>query len=393
MKKCSDFVMKMGESVTLAAANRAKELKAQGRDIIDLTLGQPDFTTPKNIGAAAISAIEDGKASFYTQSGGLPELKKAVKAYWQEIYGYEIDSSQVMVSAGAKFALYAYFQAVIDPDNEVIIPAPYWVSYVEQVRMVGGVPVVVQTNQENHFKVTVEQLEAAISDKTKVLLLNSPSNPTGMIYTRDELLEIGNWAVKHDLLIIADDIYCQFVYGKSEFVPISSLSEEIKARTMVINGVSKTYSMTGWRIGFAVGDSEIISAMTKISSQTVSNPPTISQYASIEAILGDKTSVEIMRRAFEQRRDMVYPLLKKIPGFEVIKPEGAFYLFPKVAGAMKIKGYTDITEFTTAILEETGVAVVTGAGFGSSENVRLSYATNPESLKEAMKRLKNWMEG
>lgn len=392
MKKCSDFVMKMGESVTLAAANRAKELKAQGRDIIDLTLGQPDFTTPRNIGEAAINAIEDGKASFYTQSGGLPELKKAVTSYWKEIYGYEITPPQVMVSAGAKFALYAYFQAVIDPGDEVIIPAPYWVSYVDQVRMVGGQPVIVHTTQENQFKVTVDQLEQALTDQTKVLLLNSPSNPTGMIYTKEELLAIGNWAVEHDLLILADDIYCKFVYGEAEFVPISSLSEAIKERTLVINGVSKTYSMTGWRIGFAVGDPEIISAMTKISSQTVSNPTTISQYAAIEAILGDKTTVEIMRRAFEKRRNMVFPLLNEIPGFEVIKPEGAFYLFPSVAEAMKIKGYTDVTEFTTAILEETGVALVTGAGFGSPENVRLSYATSPQLLKEAMKRLNEWMK-
>ncbi|PCS00409.1 pyridoxal phosphate-dependent aminotransferase [Lactococcus fujiensis] len=391
MKKCSDFVLNMDESVTLAAANRAKELKSEGRDIIDLTLGQPDFPTPENIGKVAIESIQNGKASYYTQAGGLPELKKAVQNYFASFYNYEIETNQVLITSGAKFGLYAFFQSVLDPGDEVIIPAPYWVSYVDQVKMAKGNPIIVQATQENHFKITVDQLDAVMSDKTKVLLLNSPSNPTGMIYSEEELRTLGNWAVEHDLLILADDIYCHLIYGDEKFTPISSLSEEIKKRTIVINGASKTYAMTGWRIGFAVGDEEIIAAMTKFASQTTSNPTAISQYATIEALNGDKTQVEFMRKTFESRLNTIYPLLSEIPGFEVIKPNGAFYLFPKVKKAMEMKGFTDVTAFTTALLEDTGVALVTGAGFGSSENVRLSYSSDLTSLKEAVQRIHSWM--
>ncbi|AYG00886.1 pyridoxal phosphate-dependent aminotransferase [Lactococcus allomyrinae] len=392
MKKCSDFVLKMDESVTLAAANRAKELKTQGKDIIDLTLGQPDFPTPKKIGNAAIAAIENGKASFYTQAGGLPELKAAVQGYWQRFYGYEIDKQEILITTGAKFALYTYFMATLDPDDEVIIPAPYWVSYVDQVKMAGGKPIIVKAQQENHFKVTVEQLEAAKTNKTKILLLNSPSNPTGMVYSKEELKHIGEWAVANDLLILADDIYHQLVYNGAKFTAISSLSDEIRERTMVINGASKTYAMTGWRIGVAVGDSEIISAMTKIASQTTSNPTAVAQYAAIEAFSGADEDFKKMHAAFEERLNVIYPKLAEISGFEVVKPNGAFYLFPKVLEAMKIKGYNDVTEFTTAILEEAGVALVTGAGFGAKENVRLSYSTDLETLEEAVKRIKEWMD-
>lgn len=391
MKKSSDFVLKMDESVTLAAANRAKKLKAQGRDIIDLTLGQPDFPTPKKIGEAAIEAIKNGSASFYTQVGGLPALKTAVQKYWENFYGYSIDTPQILVTAGAKFALYAYFMATIDPGDEVIIPAPYWVSYVDQVKMAQGTPVIVEAKQENHFKVTVAQLEQARTAKTKILLLNSPSNPTGMIYTKKELEEIGEWAVENDLLILADDIYHRLVYNGAEFTAISSLSTAIRQRTTIINGVSKTFAMTGWRIGVAVGDPEIIAAMTKIASQTTSNPTAVAQYAAIEAFRGSDTAFDQMHRAFEERLNKIYNQLLEVPGFEVVKPNGAFYLFPKVTKAMELKGFSDVTTFTTAILEEAGVALVTGEGFGSPENVRLSYATSLENLEKAVQRLKDWM--
>lgn len=391
MKKSSDFVLKMDESVTLAAANRAKKLKAQGRDIIDLTLGQPDFPTPKKIGEAAIEAIKNGSASFYTQVGGLPALKTAVQKYWENFYGYSIDTPQILVTAGAKFALYAYFMATIDPGDEVIIPAPYWVSYVDQVKMAQGTPVIVEAKQENHFKVTVAQLEQARTAKTKILLLNSPSNPTGMIYTKKELEGIGEWAVENDLLILADDIYHRLVYNGAEFTAISSLSTAIRQRTTIINGVSKTFAMTGWRIGVAVGDPEIIAAMTKIASQTTSNPTAVAQYAAIEAFQGSDTAFDQMHRAFEERLNKIYNQLLEVPGFEVVKPNGAFYLFPKVTKAMELKGFSDVTAFTTAILEEAGVALVTGEGFGSPENVRLSYATSLENLEKAVQRLKDWM--
>ena len=388
----SNRVLNMEESVTLAAAARAKALKAQGRDILSLTLGEPDFPTPKNIQDAAISAIKDGRASFYTVTSGLPELKEASVAYFAKYYGYTIKPNQVTVATGAKFSLYTFFMSVINPGDEAIIPAPCWVSYGDQIKMAEGIPVFVQATEANHFKVTVEQLEAARTEKTKVLVLNSPSNPTGMIYTAEELLAIGNWAVEHDILILADDIYGRLVYNGNEFTPISSLSEAIRKQTIVINGVSKSYSMTGWRLGYAVGEPEIIAAMSKVAGQTTSNPTTASQYAAIEALKGPQDTVETMRQAFEERLNTIYPLLAEVPGFEVVKPQGAFYLFPNVKKAMELKGYSDVTEFTTAILEEVGVALVTGAGFGAPENVRLSYATDMDTLKEAVHRIKAFME-
>ncbi|EHJ52267.1 pyridoxal phosphate-dependent aminotransferase [Streptococcus macacae] len=391
MTKLSKRVLAMEESVTLAAGARAKALKAEGRDILELTLGQPDFVTPKHIQEAAIASIKNGSASFYTIASGLAELKEAIRQYMENFYGYKVTPDQVVAGAGAKYVLYAFFAAVLNPKDEVIIPTPCWVSYVEQVKMNEGVPVTLMTSQENHFKVTVEQLEAARTDKTKVVLLNSPSNPTGIIYERHELEAIGNWAVKHDLILLADDIYSRLVYNGAKFTPISSISEAIRKQTVVINGVSKAYAMTGWRVGYAVGDSDIIKAMAKIISQTTSNLAAVSQYAAIEALTGSQDSVEQMRQAFEERLNTIYPLLAEIPGFKVVKPQGAFYLFPNVKKAMELKGYTDVTDFTAAILEEAEVALVSGAGFGAAENVRLSYATDMTTLKKAIKRLNSFM--
>ena len=389
--KLSNRVLEMEESVTLASDARAKKLKAEGKDVLFLTLGQPDFHTPKNIQDAAVVAIRDGRASFYTVASGLPELKAAVNTYFERYYGYSVASNEVTFATGAKFSLYTFFMAVVNPGDEVIIPTPYWVSYGDQVKMAEGIPVFVQAKEDNDFKVTVDQLELVRTDKTKVLVLNSPSNPTGMIYTREELLAIGNWAVEHDILILADDIYGRLVYNGNEFVPISSLSEAIRKQTIVINGVSKAYAMTGWRVGYAVGDPEIIAAMSKLTGQTTSNLTAVSQYATIEALTGPQDSVEVMRQAFEERLNTIYPLLCEVSGFEVVKPQGAFYLFPNVKKAMEMKGYSDVTAFTTAILEEVGLALITGAGFGAPENVRLSYATDLDTLKEAVKRLKAFM--
>lgn len=390
--KLSQRVLEMEESVTLAAGARAKDLKAAGKDILSLTLGEPDFSTPENIQEAAIRSIKGGQASFYTVTSGLPELKAAISQYFERFYGYAVAPNQVTVAIGAKFSLYTFFMSVIDPLDEVLIPTPYWVSYADQIKMAEGRPVFVEATETSDFKVRVDQLEAARTDKTKVLVLNSPSNPTGMIYSRDELLAIGNWAVEHDILILADDIYGRLVYNGHTFTPISSLSDAIRKQTVVINGVSKTYAMTGWRIGYAVGEAEIISAMSKIAGQTTSNPTAVAQYAAIEALIGEQDRVEEMRQAFEERLNTIYPLLAQVPGFEVVKPQGAFYLFPNVKKAMEMKGFTDVTDFTTAILEEAGVALVTGAGFGAPENVRLSYATDLGTLKEAVARLKAFME-
>lgn len=381
----------MQESVTLASGARAKALKDEGRDILNLTLGQPDFQTPQLIKEKAIEAIANDQVSFYTPASGLPELKDAIATYMKTFYGYEVTRDQVLAATGAKFVLYAYFMTVLNPGDEVIIPTPYWVSYADQVKLAEGTPVFVETSEETRFKATVAQLEAARTEKTKVFLLNSPSNPTGMIYTKEELLAIGDWALEHDILILSDDIYGRLVYNNNTFVPISSLSEALRQQTMVVNGVAKTYSMTGWRVGFAVGDPELIAGMSKMLSQTTSNLTTVAQYAAIEALAGDQTAAEEMRRAFEERLNIIYPLLAAVPGFEVIKPEGAFYLFPNVKKAMEMKGFEDVTDFTNDILEKAGVALVTGAGFGVPYSLRMSYATNLETLKAAVSRLQDYM--
>lgn len=392
MTKLSKRVLEMEESVTLAAGARAKALKAAGKDILSLTLGEPDFVTPYHIQEKAIESITDGHASFYTVASGMPELKAAISQYMEHYYGYAVPANQVVAATGAKYVLYAFFMAVINAGDEVIIPTPYWVSYADQVKMAEGVPVFVQTTEENSFKATVEQLEAARTERTKVVLINSPSNPTGMIYSREELQAIGDWAVAHDILILADDIYGRLVYNGYEFTPIASLSEAIRKQTIVVNGVAKTYAMTGWRVGFATGDAEIIAAMSKIIGQTTSNLTTVAQFAAVEAFTGNQEPIEAMRQAFEERLNTIYPLLNEVPGFKVIKPQGAFYLFPNVKEAMAMKGFTDVTAFTDAILEEVGVAAITGAGFGAPENIRLSYATDLETLKEAVRRLKAFME-
>ncbi|TWT16506.1 pyridoxal phosphate-dependent aminotransferase [Streptococcus sp. sy010] len=392
MSKLAKRIQAMQESATLATGARAQALKAQGKDIIDLTLGQPDFSTPKNIGKQAIDSIVSGQASYYTVASGLPDLKSAITSYMKHYYGYEVSSKEIVAATGAKFILYAFFMAVLDEGDEVLIPTPYWVSYAEQVVLAQGQPIFVETNETNQFKVTVADLEQMVSSRTKVLLLNTPSNPTGMVYSREELLAIGRWAVERDVLILADDIYGRLVYNETEFVPISSLSEAIRQQTVVVNGVSKTYAMTGWRVGFAVGNAAIISAMSKFISQTTSNLTTVAQYAAIEALTGPQDEVEKMCQAFEERLNTIYPLIQEIPGFSLIKPQGAFYLFINVSEAMKLKGYEQVVDFTNDLLEKTGVALVAGEGFGAPNHIRLSYATDLKSLTEAAKRIKSFME-
>jgi len=379
-------------SVTLAASAKAKQLKAQGVNVLSLTVGEPDFTTPVHIQKAAIEAIESGKASFYTPSAGIPELRQAIVAYIKRYYGLDYKPAQTMVTDGAKFALYTAFQVLLDKGDEVIIPVPYWVTYGEQVKLAEGTPVYVEGLEENDFKVTAEQLEEATTANTKVLILNSPSNPTGMIYNKKELAAIGEWAVKHDVLIISDEIYGRLVYSNQEFVPIATISEEIRKHTLIVNGVSKSYAMTGWRIGFVAGDEKLIKAMSDIASQSTSNPAAASQYAAVQALNGPQYSVEEMRLSFEQRMNTIYPLLTEIPGFKVSRPHGAFYFFPNVKDTMDMCGYQDVTKFCEDLLNEAHVAVVTGAGFGANENIRISYATDLKTLLETVRRIKAFVE-
>lgn len=388
----SEKIQRLEPSVTLAAAAKAKALKAQGRDILSLTVGEPDFATPENIQEAAIKAIKNGKASYYTPSAGIPELRQAVVAYLKQNYGVDYAPSQTIVTDGAKFALYALFQIILDPADEVIIPVPYWVSYGEQVKLAEGKPVFVKGEERNGFKVTVSQLEQVRTAKTKAIIINSPSNPTGMIYEKNELQAIGEWAVKNDILIVADDIYGRLVYNGNEFTPIATISEAIRQQTIIINGVSKTYAMTGWRIGYAVGNQEIINGMIAIASQSTSNPTAVSQYAAVEALTGTQDTVEEMRSAFEERLNIIYPLVSNLPGVTINKPQGAFYLFPNVKQTMAICGYENVTRWVEDLLEETGVALVTGEGFGAPENVRMSYAADLGTLEEAVRRIARFIE-
>lgn len=390
--KLSKRVQQLEPSVTLAAAAKAKALKAQGKDILSLTVGEPDFATPENIQEVAVQAIRNGKASYYTPSAGIPELRQAIVDYIKEYYGITYEPSQTIVTDGAKFALYALFQTILDSEDEVIIPVPYWVSYGEQVKLAEGRPVFVKGEENNGFKITVSQLEASRTPKTKALIINSPSNPTGMIYDQKELQAIGEWAVKHDILIVADDIYGRLVYNGNEFTPIATISEAIRKQTIIINGVSKTYAMTGWRIGYALGNQEIIDGMIAIASQSTSNSTAVSQYAAIEALTGEQDPVEEMRVAFEERLNILYPLVSNLPGVTLNKPQGAFYLFPNVKETLAMCGYENVTKWVEDLLEETGVALVTGEGFGAPENVRLSYATDLGTLEEAVRRIAQFIE-
>lgn len=388
----SNRAQQLTPSVTLAAAAKAKALKAKGVDVLSLTVGEPDFVTPKNIQKAAIASIEDGRASYYTPSGGIPELKQAIVSYVEREYQLRYQPKQVIVTDGAKYALYLLFQAILNVGDEVIIPVPYWVSYGEQVKLAEGKPVFVSSTQEQSFKVSVAQLEAVRTDKTKAIILNSPSNPTGVIYTEEELRQIGEWAVAHNILIIADDIYGCLVYNGHRFTPIATISEAIRQQTIIINGVSKTYAMTGWRIGFVVGDEKIIQAMTQLASQSTSNPVAVSQYAAIEALTGEQSTVEDMRQAFEKRLNHIYPKVAALPGVSLIKPEGAFYLFPNVKKTLEICGYDNVTNWVEDLLQEAHVALVTGEGFGAPEHVRMSYATDLMTLEKAIERMNDFIE-
>ena len=317
----------------------------------------------------------------------LPKLKEAIIGKFKQDQGLTYSPSEILVGSGAKHVLYTLFQALLDEGDEVIIPTPYWVSYPEQVKLADGNPVYIEGLESNEFKVTAEQLEAAITPKTKALIVNSPSNPTGSLYSADELRELGEVCLKHDILIVSDEIYEKLVYDGAKHVSIAELSPELKQQTLVINGVSKSHSMTGWRIGYAAGNEQLIKAMTNLASHSTSNPTTTAQYGSIAAYTEDDGSVETMRQAFEERLNGVFDKLISIPGVSCVKPKGAFYLFPNVAEAAKLNGFTDVDAWVAALLEEAKVALVPGSGFGAPENVRLSYATSFEALEEALTRI------
>lgn len=389
--KLAKRVSTLTPSTTLAITAKAKQLKAEGHDVIGLGAGEPDFNTPKHIIEEAYKAMEEGHTK-YTPSGGLVSLKEAIIEKFQVDQQITYRPSEIIVCSGAKHALYTLFQVLLDEGDEVIIPTPYWVSYPEQVKLAGGTPKFIEGQESNSFKITPDQLKEAITDRTKAVIINSPSNPTGMLYSADELRALGDICLEHDILIVSDEIYEKLIYGENKHVSIAQLSPALKEQTIIINGVSKSHSMTGWRIGYAAGNETIIKAMTNLASHSTSNPTSIAQFATIAAYKGSQQPVEEMRQAFESRLNTIYEQLVQIPGFSCIKPQGAFYLFPNVKEAATLTGFNHVDEFVKALLEEEKVAIVPGSGFGAPDNVRLSYATSLELLEEAVSRMKRFVE-
>ena len=394
MKAVSKIAEGVHASTTLAVDSLAKQMKEDGYDVIRFGTGEPDFNTPDNINMAAIAAICDGKTK-YTPAAGIPALRKAIAKQLQDDCGLSYDYTQIVVASGAKHSVYIALAAITNPGDEIIIPAPFWVSYYEMVKMTGGVPVIVTAGEESGFKVTASQIEAAITDKTKCLMLNNPSNPTGMIYSKDDLKSIAEVCVKHDLYILADEIYYKLIYDGIEFTSIASLGDEVKERCLLINGVSKSYAMTGWRIGYCAANKQLAKIMSNYLSHSTGAPSTISQWAAVEAINGPQQSCEEMRKAFEERRDYIVQRMNSIPGVSCIKPNGAFYVMmniEKLIGrTLGGKLITNDDDFAVAFLESAYVATVPCSGFGMKNFIRWSYAASMDNIKEALDRLEKFL--
>lgn len=394
MKAFSKKASAVHESSTLAVSALANKLKAEGKDVINFGTGEPDFDTPENIKTAAIAAIKAGKTK-YTPASGLPALKSAICKRLEADIGVHYESNQIVVASGAKHSIYIALCCLLDEGDEVIVPAPYWVTYTEAVAMAGGVPVVIRTAKEAGFKLTAEQLEAAITEKTKVLILNNPSNPTGMCYSEAELRAICEVCVKHDLWIMSDEIYYKLIYDGRQFTSVAALSEEIKAHTIIVNGVSKSYAMTGWRIGYTACDAKLSKVMSNYLSHATSAPSTISQWAAIEALEGDQSSVEEMRKVFEQRRTYMANRMNSFPGVSCLMPEGAFYIMMNidalVGKTLGGKLIQDGSDFAMALLEKENVALVPCGGFGEPNYLRWTYAASMEDITKGLDRLEKFL--
>lgn len=392
MSLVADRLGRIKPSPTIAVTNKAKELKAAGRDVIGLGAGEPDFDTPDYIKNAAKTAMDNGETK-YTAVDGTPALKDAIIAKFKRENDLDYTREQITVGTGGKQVLYNALMASVNPGDEVVIPAPFWVSYPDMVLLAEGTPVIANAKAENNFKLQPEELEAAITPKTKWLIFNSPSNPTGAAYTREEIKALADVLVKHpQVYIMTDDMYEHLVYDGFEYTTFAQVAPELYDRTLTINGVSKAYSMTGWRIGYAGGPKELIKAISKIQSQSTSNPCSISQAAAAAAISGDQAFLEEWRAAFKDRRDTVVKLLNEADGIECIEPEGAFYVYPSCAGCIGKttpdgKTIESDEDFVTYLLENQGVATVQGAAFGLSPHFRISYATDKDSLIEACSRI------
>ena len=382
-------VQKVKPSPTLAVAAKATQLRAQGHDIINLGTGEPDFDTPAYIKEAAINAINQGYTK-YTAVDGIPELKEAIKNKFKNDNGLEYQLNQILVSVGGKQSCYNLCQALLDAGDEVIIPAPYWVSYPDMVLLADAVPVIISTTPAQRYKINAQQLEEAITPKTKMIFFNSPSNPSGVAYTLDELKALGDVLKRHPQIIIAtDDMYEHILWSQS-FVNILNACPELYDRTIVLNGVSKAYAMTGWRIGYAAGPAPLMNAMKTIQSQSTSNPCSIAQRAAVAALTGGNESVLAMVKAFHERHDYVAERLQNIPGAEVIPADGTFYIFPSVQAIIEKRGYANDIEFAEKLLNEAGVALVPGSAFGNEGCIRISFATSMDILKDALNRLEKF---
>ncbi|WP_186387260.1 pyridoxal phosphate-dependent aminotransferase [Stappia sp. TSB10P1A] len=390
----ADALSRVKPSATIAVTNKARELKAAGRDVIGLGAGEPDFDTPENIKAAAIAAITEGKTK-YTAVDGIPELKAAICAKFSRENGLTYEPSQITVGTGGKQVLYNALIATINPGDEVIVPTPYWVSYPDMVLLAGGEPVIVEADKST-FKITAEALEAAITPKTKWFIFNSPSNPSGAAYTRDELKALTDVLLRHPhVWVMSDDMYEHLVYDGFEFTSPAQVEPKLYDRTLTVNGVSKAYAMTGWRIGYAGGPVELIKAMAKVQSQSTSNPSSIAQWAAVEALNGPQDFIAANNEVFKARRDLVVSMLNQAKGLSCPMPEGAFYVFPSCAGtigktAPSGKVIETDEDFVTELLEAEGVAVVQGSAFGLGPNFRISYATSTEALEEACTRIQRF---
>ena len=386
----------IAESATLAVDAKAKALKAAGRPVIGFGAGEPDFPTPDYIVEAAVAACRDPKWHRYTPAGGLPELKSAIAAKTLRDSGFAVDPSQVLVTNGGKQALYNAFGALLDPGDEVLLPAPYWTTYPESIRLAGGVPVEIMTDESTGYRTSIAQLEKAITAKTKALVFVSPSNPTGAVYSPAEVEAIGQWAVEKGIWVITDEIYEHLVYGDAEFSSMPVLVPELADKCIVVNGVAKTYAMTGWRVGWMIGPNDIVKAATNLQSHATSNVANVSQIAALAAVSGDLSAVDEMKVAFDRRRQLITKMLNEIEGVNCPEPEGAFYVYPSVKNILgrEIRGKVPTTsaELSALILDEVEVAVVPGEAFGTPGYIRLSYALGDDDLIEGISRVQDLLK-
>ncbi|MCL2766621.1 MAG: pyridoxal phosphate-dependent aminotransferase [Peptococcaceae bacterium] len=394
--RLSDRAKQISPSPTLTIDAKAKAMKSSGLDVIGFGAGEPDFDTPDHIKEAAIAAIHSGMTK-YTPVAGTVELKAAICQRIKTDLGLDYQPNQIVVAAGAKYSLYNAMQVLLQPGDQVVLPAPYWVSYLEQIKLAGAEPVIAETREENDFKLTAAELEAVITDKTRMLVLNSPSNPTGIVYNEKELAALGEVVLNHqDLAILSDEIYDKLIYDGVPHVSIATLSPALKERTIIINGVSKTYSMTGWRIGYSASEAYIAEAMADMQSHSTSNPTSIAQAASLEALSGDQDSVQGMVDEYVKRREFAWSYLVNIPGITCRRPAGAFYLFPNVSSCFgksyNGKTVNSATDLAALLLDEVNVAAVPGVAFGDDRYLRLSYALSMDTLKEGLDRIKSFIE-